>query len=122
METKATVQALSALAHEGRLAVFRELVKAGPAGLAAGEIARRLGILPNTLSASLAVLSHAGLVGSLRQGRSIIYAVRYERMAEVMGFLLQDCCDGSPAVCAPLLSIVTAATCCTVQPEAQEVA
>jgi DNA-binding transcriptional ArsR family regulator len=112
METRSAVQALSALAHEGRLAIFRELVKAGPDGLAAGEIARRVGILPNTLSASLTILAHADLVFATRQGRWIIYAVRYERMAGVLGFLLQDCCNGSAAVCGPLLSIVSAAACC----------
>jgi DNA-binding transcriptional ArsR family regulator len=106
METMLAIAALSALAHEGRLSIFRELVKAGPEGLAAGEVARRTGILPNTLSASLTVLSHAGLVASRREGRSIVYWAVYERMGELLNFLVEDCCSGSPAVCTPLLPVI----------------
>ena len=87
MEINPAVVALAALAHEGRLTIFRELVQAGPEGLAAGEVARRVGIAPSTLSASLTVLSHAGLVRSRRDGRSIIYAAAYERMAALLGYL-----------------------------------
>ena len=110
---KLAVGALSALAHEGRLAVFRLLVRAGPEGLAAGEVARRLGVLPNTLSASLNVLSHAGLVVSRREGRSIIYATHYEGMRGLLAFLMEDCCGGKPEICAPLAAIAErAAACC----------
>lgn len=112
METIVAVLALSALAHEGRLTVFRELVQAGPDGLAAGALARRVGVAPNTLSNSLTVLSHAGLVSARRDGRSIIYNARYERMSDLLEFLLQDCCNGSPQVCAPLAGIVSRAACC----------
>ena len=101
METSSAVSTLAALAHEGRLSIFRELVQAGPAGLAAGEISRRLGIAPNTLSASLTVLSHAGLATSRRDGRSIIYAAAYERMSDLLDFLMSDCCAGNPQLCAP---------------------
>ena len=96
------VESLSALAHEGRLKVFRLLVSAGPEGLAAGDIARRLGTPPNTLSANLALLSHAGLVQSRRDGRSIIYSARFRRMGELMAWLAEDCCGGAPEVCAPV--------------------
>lgn len=106
------VASLSALAHEGRLAVFRLLVQAGPDGLAAGEVSRRAGIAPNTLSASLTVLSHASLVRSRRAGRSIIYTADFDRMAALLGFLVNDCCGGSPAICAPLADIVNRAACC----------
>jgi DNA-binding transcriptional ArsR family regulator len=82
METRVATTALSALAHDGRLGIFRELVKAGPAGLAAGEVAMRMSIAPNTLSASLTILSHAGLVRSSRLGRSIIYTAAYDRMTD----------------------------------------
>lgn len=102
METKPAVSALSALAHEGRLGVFRLLVQAGPNGLPAGEIARRLGILPNTLSASLNILSQAGLVASRREGRSIIYTAEYAAMRGLLAFLMEDCCAGAPEICAPL--------------------
>lgn len=112
MEGKLAVAALSALAHEGRLAVFRMLVQAGSDGVPAGEIARRLGVPANTLSANLNVLSHAGLIDSRREGRSIIYTAAYERMAALLGFLVEDCCQGSAAICAPLAGIVNRAACC----------
>jgi DNA-binding transcriptional ArsR family regulator len=112
MKPAIAVQSLSALAHEGRLAVFRLLVRTGPAGMAAGDIARRLGVPPSSLSANLTILGHAGLVDSRREGRSIIYTARYERMAGLLGYLMEDCCGGSAAVCAPLTRIVERAACC----------
>jgi DNA-binding transcriptional ArsR family regulator len=112
MESKLAVAALSALAHEGRLAVFRMLVQAGNDGLPAGEIARRLGVPSNTLSANLNVLNHAGLVDSRREGRSIIYTAEYGRMAALLAFLMEDCCQGSATICAPLADIVNRAACC----------
>ena len=112
MDTLHAVSALAALAHEGRLSIFRELVRAGPEGLAAGEVARRVGVAPSTLSASLTVLSHAGLVASHRDGRSIIYAAAFGRMSELVAFLLDDCCNGSPEVCAPLMRTAARAACC----------
>ena len=112
METKHAVAALSALAHEGRLSIFRELVQAGPEGMAAGEIARRVGIAPNTLSASLTVLSHAGLATSHREGRSIIYAAEYDQMSALLGYLVKDCCSGRPEVCAQLALVTQELACC----------
>ncbi len=106
------VEALSALAHEGRLAIFRLLVRAGNEGVAAGEIARKLDVLPNTLSASLTVLSNAGLVHSRREGRSIIYTADYERMSKLLGYLMEDCCNGNAAICEPLVAIAKRAACC----------
>lgn len=105
MELKSAVASLGALAHEGRLAAFRLLVQAGAEGLAAGEIARRLDVLPNTLSSSLAILSHAGLVRSRREGRSIVYSADYTAMRELLGFLIEDCCGGAPEICAPLAAL-----------------
>jgi DNA-binding transcriptional ArsR family regulator len=113
MEILDATSALSALAHEGRLGIFRLLVQAGPDGLAAGEVARRAGLAPSTLSASLTVLGHAGLVRSRRAGRSIIYVAAFERMTELLGFLMQDCCEGRPEVCTPLAAIANRAACCT---------
>ena len=113
METKPAVTSLSALAHEGRLSTFRLLVQAGAGGLAAGEIARRLEVLPNTLSASLNTLSHAGLLASRREGRSIIYTANYDAMRELLAFLLEDCCAGSPEICAPLAAL--ASQCCAAE-------
>jgi DNA-binding transcriptional ArsR family regulator len=112
MESKAAVTSLSALGHEGRLAIFRLLVKAGPEGVAAGEIARRLDSLPNTLSANLNVLSHAGLIVSRREGRSIVYSADYTAMSGLLGFLMEDCCDGAPEICAPLGEILAKAADC----------
>jgi DNA-binding transcriptional ArsR family regulator len=112
MESKVAVASLSALGHEGRLAIFRLLVKAGPEGVAAGEIARRLDSLPNTLSANLNVLSHAGLIVSRREGRSIVYSADYAAMSGLLGFLMEDCCDGAPEICAPLGEILAKAADC----------
>ena len=106
------VEALSALAHDGRLSIFRLLVRAGVEGIAAGEIARKLDILPNTLSASLAILSHAGLVTSRREGRSVIYAADYSRMSKLLEFLMEDCCNGNAAICAPIVEIAKRTACC----------
>ena len=100
------VDLLAALAQGHRLAVFRLLVTAGPEGLPAGEIAREVGVRPNTLSTHLAILSHAGLVQSRREGRSVIYAADYGAMRELMGFLVSDCCGGKPEICAPLSDLL----------------
>jgi DNA-binding transcriptional ArsR family regulator len=105
------VACLSALAHEGRLKVFRMLVQAGVMGLPAGEIARRLEVPPNSLSPNLNILAHAGLVRSRRQGRSIIYTAEYDRMRDLLGFLVEDCCGGSPEICAPLADVLRTAEC-----------
>jgi len=112
MELKSATEALGALAHEGRLGIFRMLVRAGAKGMAAGEIARATGILPNTLSSSLNILSHADLIGSRREGRSIIYSADYGAMSALLGFLMQDCCGGNAQICAPLSDIVAKAAAC----------
>lgn len=111
MELSNAIRRLSALAQESRLGVFRLLVKAGPGGVAAGEIARDLDIPPNTLSAQLAILANAGLATSRRDGRSIIYAADYDGMRELLAFLMEDCCAGRPEVCTPLTAIATALAC-----------
>ena len=99
MELTDAIRRLSALAQDGRLEVFRLLVKAGPEGMAAGEVARALEVQPNTLSAQLLVLSNAQLVRARRDGRSIIYAARFEAMNELVAFLTENCCGG--VVCTP---------------------
>ncbi len=110
MESKTAVEGLSALAHDGRLAVFRLLVKAGPQGLAAGDIARKLKVAANTLSAQLLLLSNARLVRARRAGRSIIYAADFDRMTTLLLFLTEDCCGGRAEICAPLAAAAT--SCC----------
>jgi ArsR family transcriptional regulator len=112
METDNAVAGLSALAHPGRLAVFRLLIKAGPAGLPAGEIARAVGSLPNTLSSNLGILDGAGLIHARREGRSIIYTAAYDRMRDLLAFLIDDCCGGDLSICAPLTEVMSRAACC----------
>ena len=109
METSNAVAALSALAHLGRLEIYRLLVKAGEPGLPAGEIARATGSLPNTLSANLNILSGAGLVRSRREGRSIIYTAAYDRMRELLAFLVEDCCCGVSEICQPIADVAARA-------------
>jgi DNA-binding transcriptional ArsR family regulator len=107
MESNAAVTALSALAHDGRLNVFRLLVRAGPEGMAAGEIARATGVLPNSLSSNLNILSGARLVTSRREGRSIIYSAAFDHMRDLLAFLVEDCCGGKPEICAPLAAVAS---------------
>jgi ArsR family transcriptional regulator len=103
MEISQALDALSALAQESRLKVFRMLVRAGSEGLPAGVIADELGVPPATLSFHLSHLTRAGLTESRREGRSIIYALRVDAVRELMGFLIEDCCKGRPELCAPVL-------------------
>ncbi len=113
MDISITVKALGALAQESRLRAFRLLVRSGPEGLAAGEIARRLDVPHNTLSSHLAILSNAGLVVSHRESRSIIYQVNFAGTRELLAFLMEDCCQGQPELCAPLLDSLLPDCCAT---------
>ena len=113
MEIKNALDHLSALSQEGRLSLFRLLVKAGPEGLPAGELAVRLSVPANTLSAQPNILSQAGLIEGVRHGRSIIYSVRFGAVSELILFLLEDCCDGQPEVCAPVLDVLKNKACCS---------
>jgi ArsR family transcriptional regulator, arsenate/arsenite/antimonite-responsive transcriptional repressor len=103
MEQEHAVVAMAALAQSTRLEVFRLLVRHEPKGLAAGEIARSLAVPQNTMSSHLAVLSRAGLVSAARFGRSIIYRAELSRFRAMMLFMLRDCCEGRPEICAPLI-------------------
>ena len=108
MEKSNAVAALAALAQENRLDVFRLLVQAGPDGMAAGQVAEKLDLAPNTLTFHFDRLRGAGLVSARREGRSIIYAARYETMNDLIGFLTENCCQGSPASCAPAVTCKSA--------------
>lgn len=88
---------LAALAQETRLAVFRQLVEAGPAGRAAGELAETLGCAPATLSFHLKELSHAGLIAGRQEGRYVIYAANFASMNDLLAFMTENCCRASPA-------------------------
>ncbi|QIE43754.1 ArsR/SmtB family transcription factor [Meridianimarinicoccus aquatilis] len=108
MEKTAVLDALAALAQPTRLDVVRLLMQAGPdTGMAAGDIAHALDARANTLSANLSILLNAGLVRKERIGRSIRYYPEIETMRGLLGFLLEDCCGGNPALCRPLLDTLT---------------
>lgn len=111
MDASDTIEALAALAQPTRLEAFRQLAAAEPGGIAAGDLARRLDVPQNTMSAHLAVLTRAGLATGDRQGRSIIYRADLPALRNVLLFLLQDCCDGRPEICVPLIAELS--PCCT---------
>ena len=106
MDTSKATKALGALSQETRLDAFRLLVGRGSDGMAAGDIARKLNVPHNTMSAHLAILANAGLVVSRRQGRSVIYGIDLEGVPALMSFLMEDCCQGRPEVCGPLIASV----------------
>ena len=99
MEKTAIIAALSALAQDTRLDIYRLLVQAGADGLPAGQIGERLDLPSPTLSFHLAQLKHAGLVTRRRDGRSIIYAANYLTMNGLVGYLTENCCGGNAAEC-----------------------
>ena len=102
MDINQALDALAALSQETRLAVFRMLVKAGPAGLPAGDIAERLSARQNTMSSHLKQLHAAGLIASCRDGRRILYTANYATARDLILFLMDDCCAGNAAVCDPV--------------------
>ena len=111
MEIKAAAAALAALAQETRLSIYRLLVQAGPDGVSAGRIGETLEVPAATMSFHLKELARAGLVSSRQERQFIYYAVDFERMAELMTFLTQNCCQGMPQAC---LTVVETAlgSCC----------
>ena len=94
MKAAETIDALSALANEHRLAVFRLLVQAGPDGMPAGEIAEALELPASSLSFHLAHLNRAGLIAQRRESRSLIYSADFAAMNALVGFLTENCCGG----------------------------
>ena len=115
MESENAILALAALAQSTRLDVFRLLAKHEPQGLAAGDIAKTLAVPQNTMSSHLSVLARAGLVSAERFGRSIVYRADLARFQAVVLFMLRDCCDGRPEICAPLVENLT--PCCPPKPK-----
>lgn len=103
MSESESIAALSALAHEHRLRVFRLLVRKGPDGLSAGDIAASLSLPPSSLSFHLSHLERAGLIHSRRAQRRIIYAADLDGMGRLLSFLTEDCCGGHPEICAPVI-------------------
>lgn len=102
MKTKAVLKALSALAHETRLDVFRYLVEVGPEGVYAGAIAERFGLPGATLSFHLKELSHAELVESRQEGRFVRYTANLTTVQAMVAYLTETCCGGRPEMCMPV--------------------
>jgi ArsR family transcriptional regulator, arsenate/arsenite/antimonite-responsive transcriptional repressor len=106
MKKPQALASLAALAQENRLDTFRLLVQAGPEGMPAGEVAVKLGISPNNLTFHFDKLREAGLVTVRREGRSMIYAARYDAMNALLGYLTENCCGGQadcgPVACEPV--------------------
>lgn len=98
MKIEQVVEALGALAHEHRLAIYRMLVEAGPAGLSAGAIAERLGVPPSSLTFHTQGLVRAGLATQRRVSRQLIYSADYAAMNGLVGYLTENCCGGD-SVC-----------------------
>jgi|SRR6266540_440841 ArsR family transcriptional regulator, arsenate/arsenite/antimonite-responsive transcriptional repressor len=101
MEKSHAVAALAALAQDHRLETYRLLVQAGPDGMPAGEVAAAIGLPPNTLTFHFDRLRQAGLVTVRREGRSMIYAARYDTMNALLGYLTENCCQGRADQCLP---------------------
>lgn len=102
MDHKLDTEALTALGHPGRLAVFRLLARRAPDGVRPSELAEALGLKPNTLSVHVTTLARAGLVTSERVGKSVHYRIDLERTGALIHFLVADCCRGRPELCEPL--------------------
>lgn len=109
MDTLAATQSFSALSQPSRLEAYRLLVQAGEDGLPAGDISARLSVRQNTMSANLAVLLQAGLVRTVREGRSIRYFADYAAMRGLLGFLMEECCGGRPELCQPIIDEIACA-------------
>lgn len=109
MDKITALNALTALSQETRLDVFRLLVRAGPAGLAAGEIASSLEVRQNTMSSHLGILLRGGLINKHRDGRVVRYRADYDGMRSLLMFLMEDCCQGDATICAPLLEAISCA-------------
>jgi DNA-binding transcriptional ArsR family regulator len=106
MKTAAVIDALGALAHEYRLAIYRLLVEQGPSGLAAGAIGERVGLVPSSLTFHLQALRRAGLITQMRESRQLIYSADFATMKGLVGYLTDNCCTAGgqacdPGVCSP---------------------
>lgn len=106
MEVNRALSAFAALSQQTRLDVFRLLIKAGPDGVPAGEIADRLEVRQNTMSANLAVLLNSGLVRNERHGRTIRYFADFDAVRGLLAFLMEDCCGGRPELCQPVIEAI----------------
>lgn len=119
MEIKDAVTALSAIAQETRLSIYRLLVEEGPEGVAAGRIGEILKVPGATLSFHLKELAHAGLVSSRQEKQFIYYSADFERMAELLSFLTRNCCQGMPEKCVSLVETALG-RCCPPQSKSKQ--
>jgi ArsR family transcriptional regulator, arsenate/arsenite/antimonite-responsive transcriptional repressor len=110
MDILVALDAFDALSQRTRLETLRLLVRAGEAGLPAGDIARAMGVPHNTMSAHLAVLYAAGLASSEREGRVIRYRARYDTLRDLIGFMMRDCCQGAPEIVGGLPTLLSTCT------------
>jgi len=110
MSSPHALAAFAALGQPTRLAIFQLLMRVEPHGLAAGAIAEKVGCPHNTLSTHVSILARSGLVRGLRDGRSIIYRANVDVIRTLVGFLVDDCCDGHPELC-HLQEAIRAANC-----------
>lgn len=111
MNQRQALIAFAALAQETRLRIVHRLVRAGPKGLAAGSIGKAMGSASSSrISFHLSHLEQAGLITSRRDGRSIVYAAVLPALSDLIEFLMRDCCQGHPEVCAP--AVAALASCC----------
>jgi ArsR family transcriptional regulator len=99
MKTPQVIDALGALAHEHRLAIFRLLIERGPAGLPAGRIAEKVGLVPSSLTFHVQNLQRAGLIAQRRESRRLIYSADFAAMNALVSYLTENCCAGSEAEC-----------------------
>jgi ArsR family transcriptional regulator, arsenate/arsenite/antimonite-responsive transcriptional repressor len=106
MDQDSAIRAFAALAQPSRMAIFRRLVRAGPNGLQVGEISRQLKIVTSTLSGHLSILRHAGLLTATRHQREIHYAANLPVISDLVGFLLEDCCEGQTENCSQILNLL----------------
>jgi len=110
MDKNDALGAFSALSQPTRLDVFRLLVKAGDAGMLAGNIGDALGVRQNTMSSNLSILNQSGLIRNERQGRSIRYFADMDGMSSLLAFLMEDCCGGRAELCQPVIDEITCAS------------
>lgn len=116
MDEKRALAAFAALSQETRLRILRLLIQAGPEGMAAGAIGEVIGATTSRLSFHLTHLEQAGLIRSRREGRFIIYTALYPSLSGLIEFLMRDCCQGHPEICAPAV----AALACDCEPTATD--
>jgi DNA-binding transcriptional ArsR family regulator len=110
MDEAQALAAFVALGQEHRLRIVRALVTVGPDGMASGALASEVGVSASTVSFHLKELEHARLVQSRREGRSVVYSAALPALSGLIAFLMRDCCQGHPEVCAPALAALSA--CC----------